>query len=104
MEAKTVHTATPWQVGNFDKRKIFDGGFLNGVEVGPIEVATASNAKNAAFIVRACNNFQGLIDTLEDAASMLESLKLDCAGADEEGAVTEQIREIRAALAKAEAA
>lgn len=66
MEAK--HTAPPYQVGNFDARKIFTCD-----ENGPVEVARAKLTKDAAFIVRACNTHAELVDLLRDISGMLQA-------------------------------
>lgn len=97
MEAK--HTATPW------RKELLGDGTVNvfGSDGYVCDMRSDDERAHADadLIVRACNAHDDLVKALEDAQSELQGILLTCSKADEEGAVTSAIKDIRAALAKA---
>ncbi len=67
MEAK--HTATPWECD----LSIWEYGPWVAVKCDEprVTVAHVYKDENAQFIVRACNNYEALVDALTKARSML---------------------------------
>lgn len=96
------HTPGPWEWWTSNSLMRLtgadgkDGGVLYAAMHSGVPDVSVSEA-NARLIAAAPD----LLRVLEDAESMLQELKLTCASADEEGAVTHQINEINEVIAKA---
>lgn len=60
----TKHTKTPWHQ---------NGMYVNANSARPVcEIAEAHGEDDAAFIVRACNSHERLVDVLEKMTKVLE--------------------------------
>lgn len=95
------HTPTPWQVVH----ELRDGDeaiadLVNNTWIIPSNRQTLGSwIADAQLIVTACNAYDDMVQTLQSTMFMLEELR--GTEANEEGAITEQIREIKASLEKA---
>ena len=69
------HTKTPWKVGEYNEDYeeinilcVSDGYTYHAANVPVFQGAPSDEQKaNAAFIVRACNNFDALVEALKEA-------------------------------------
>ncbi len=75
---KLNHTPTPWQIGDKSELQVFSTDEINGLVMIADTVSgfnrkfTASEARqNAAFIVRACNAHDALVECTNDYLQVL---------------------------------
>lgn len=78
MNKQGAHTPTPWSV--WDKTKIYGPGEEILTEVNNGNLGVEQDKANAAFIVRAVNSHERLIQACRHLLNDLEYRKLDTAG------------------------
>lgn len=91
--ALSRHTPTPWQVGQAGNANIVH---FDGDDVRPVAHAEANNV---AFIVRACNSHDELLEALSAVTESLADTRDVELGNDPDG--WEAVKKGRAAIAKA---
>jgi hypothetical protein len=71
MSTKTEHTKTPFTFDNQDSFFTIRGADGRAVAVISVNRTQEQQQQDAAFIVRACNSFEKLVEALEEAMSAL---------------------------------
>ncbi len=73
LDTKPSHTPTPWSIGQFDQVSIDGKGTADSICVKGFSLSHSPEAKaNAAFIVRAVNSHEELVQALVTVVHMLK--------------------------------